>query len=189
MSDRFDSYSTNLDGLIVLQRKLMKDKRGYLERLYCADELRQMNLSKPVAQINHTLTHNIGTVRGLHFQYPPSAETKIVSCIKGRIFDVAVDVRQDSSTFLCWFGEILSEDNLKSMLIPDGFAHGFQTLTSDSEVLYFSTEFYDSQSEGGMHPQDPRLGITWPIPVTELSERDAAHSLVDDSFRGVSFGE
>ena len=140
---------------------------------------------KGIVQINHTLTVMRGTVRGLHFQYPPHAEIKIVSCLRGEVFDVAVDLRQGSPTFLQWHGEILSASNHRTLLIPEGFAHGFQTLSDDCELLYFHTAAYQPSAEGGLNAQDPKLNIFWPETVVELSSRDAGQPLVNEEFVGV----
>ena len=140
---------------------------------------------KGIVQINHTLTTGLGAVRGLHFQYPPHADTKIVSCLRGEVFDVAVDLRQGSQTFLQWHAEILSADNYKTMVISEGFAHGFQTLTEDCEMLYFHTAGYQPSAEGALNVRDPRLNIFWPLVVTDLSPRDAVHPLVTEEFAGV----
>ena len=121
----------------------------------------------------------------MHFQLNPYQEDKIVSCINGEIFDVAVDIREDSPTFLNYYGEILSHENNKSMCIPKGFAHGFQSLSSDCEVLYFHTEFYSSKFERGLRWDDQLLKIDWPLPVTNLSERDMGHKLLNKSFKGI----
>ncbi len=186
MSTRFDILDTPLSGLRVLQRKPIGDSRGYLERLFCREELQTLAPDKPIAQINHTLTASRGTVRGLHFQRPPHAETKFVSCLRGEVFDVAVDLRHNSPTFLRWHAELLSADNHKTLVIPEGFAHGFQTLTDNCEMLYFHTIAYQPGAEGGLNPRDPQLAIQWPLPVAGLSPRDAAHPLLDDAFTGVA---
>lgn len=186
MSARFDILDTPLPGLRLLQRKLMGDSRGYLERLFCSDELQTLIPGKTIAQINHTLTSCCGTVRGIHFQRPPHAEVKFVSCLRGEVFDVAVDLRHNSPTFLRWHAELLSADNHKTLVIPEGFAHGFQTLTDDCEMLYFHTAAYQPGAEGGLNAQDPRLAIRWPLPVAGLSPRDAAHPLLDDGFVGMA---
>jgi dTDP-4-dehydrorhamnose 3,5-epimerase len=123
----------------------------------------------------------------MHFQYPPHAETKIVSCLKGEIFDVAVDIRSDSATFLRWHGEALSAANGKSLLIPEGFAHGFQTLTDDCEVLYLHTAPYAPSKEGALNLRDPHLGITWPLAITEMSDRDRSYPFLSADFPGVLF--
>jgi dTDP-4-dehydrorhamnose 3,5-epimerase len=185
MSSRFDILDTPLKGLKLIQRKPIGDQRGYLERMFCEEELQSLIPGKGIVQINHTLTARRGTVRGLHFQYPPHAEIKLVSCLRGEVFDVAVDLRQGSATFLQWHGEILSAGNHKTLLIPEGFAHGFQTLTEDCELLYFHTAAFQFSAEGGLNAQDPRLDIGWPEPVLELSSRDAAHPPVTEAFQGV----
>ena len=186
MSSSFDILDTPLDGLKLVQRKPVGDHRGYLERMFCEEELQSLIPGKGIVQINHTLTSKRGTVRGLHFQYPPHAETKIVSCLRGEVFDLAVDLRQGSPTILRWHAEILNANNHRSLLIPEGFAHGFQTLTEDCELIYFHTAAYQPDAEGGLNAQDPRLEIHWPEAVTELSSRDAAHPLVAAAFAGVT---
>ncbi len=185
MTKRFDILATALADLQVLQRKPLGDSRGYLERLFCADELAPLLAGRRIVQINHTLTARRGTLRGLHFQRPPYAETKFVSCLRGEVFDVAVDLRRGSATFLHWHGEILSADNHKTLLIPEGFAHGFQTLADACELLYFHTAAYHADAEGGLNAADPRLAIAWPLPITELSARDSGHALLDENFSGV----
>lgn len=186
MNSRFDIFSTSLPGLQLLQRKPIGDNRGYLERLYCAEELQSLIPGKQIVQINHTLTASRGTVRGMHFQHPPYAETKFVSCIQGEVFDVAVDLRRDSPTFLRWHAETLSADNHRTLVIPEGFAHGFQTLTDNCEMLYFHTAPYHAQTEDGLNPTDPRLGISWPLPVSGLSPRDAGHPPLNEDYAGVA---
>lgn len=186
MSTRFDILETPLPGLRLLQRKPIGDSRGYLERLFCTVELQALAPGKHIAQINHTLTASRGTVRGMHFQGPPHAEIKFVSCLRGEVFDVAVDLRHNSPSFLRWHAELLSADNHKTLVIPEGFAHGFQTLTDNCEMLYFHTHTYQPGAEGGLNALDPRLAIKWPLSVTGLSPRDAAHSFLDDNFAGVA---
>lgn len=185
MSSRFDIQKTALDGLSVLRRKPIGDKRGYLERMFCNQDLAELFSGKMITQINRTLTESKGTVRGMHFQNPPHAEIKLVTCLKGEVLDVAVDLRQGSPTFLQWHAEILSGENHKTLAIPEGFAHGFQTLTDDCEMLYFHTESHHPESEGALNAKDPRLGITWPLPVAGMSQRDAEHPFIDPSFSGI----
>lgn len=182
---RFEFITTPLPDLKVVQRKAIEDHRGFLSRFYCVDEFAAAGINKPIAQINHTLTRKKGAVRGLHFQHPPHAETKLVSCLKGEIWDVAVDLRRSSPTFLQWYGEILSASNRKSLLIPEGFAHGFQALTEDCELIYLHTATYHSEAEGALNVADPKLSITWPLPVGDLSDRDRNHPLIDQNFQGV----
>lgn len=182
---RFDFIPTPLPGLKLVQRKAIEDHRGFLSRFYCAEEFAAAGINKPIAQINHTLTRKKGAVRGLHFQHPPHAETKLVSCLKGEIWDVAVDLRSGSPTFLHWHGEILSAENRKSLLIPNGYAHGFQTLTEDCELIYLHTAAYHPEAEGALNVADPGLNIAWPLLVDDLSERDRSHPFIDENFQGI----
>jgi len=184
--DRFDIIETSLQGLQLIQRKLFGDSRGYLERLYCQNDLAELFREKTIVQVNHTLTQKTGTVRGMHFQHSPYAETKFVMCLKGEVYDVAVDVRAGSTTFLQWHGEILSAANHKALFIPEGFAHGFQTLTDDCEMLYFHTAVYQSNAEAALNALEPKLAIRWPLLVTEQSTRDKEHPMINPDFRGVA---
>ena len=185
MKSRFDLVATPLVDLLVLQRLPLGDSRGFLERLFCSGELDAQLGGRRIAQINRTLTARRGTVRGLHFQRPPHAETKFVSCLRGEVLDVAVDLRPDSLTFLHWHSEILSSENHKTLLIPEGFAHGFQTLSDDCEMLYFHTAAHHAPAEDGLNASDPRLAIRWPLPLLELSLRDSALPMLDENFSGV----
>ena len=185
MSVRFDIQTTPLKDLNVLTRKLVGDSRGYFERMFCIDELHNVVANRKIMQINHTLTQKKGSVRGMHFQHSPSAEMKIVSCLRGHVFDVAVDLRPGSVTFLQWHAELLSANNCKTLAIPEGFAHGFQALTDDCEMIYLHTAAYDSTAEGGLNPKDPSLAIQWPLPIAELSARDAGHPMITQDFKGV----
>ena len=184
---RLTVTDTPLVGLKRIQRQYLGDARGCFTRLFCAEELALAGWTKPIAQINHTYTARRGTVRGLHFQHPPHAEQKLVTCLRGEIWDVAVDLRAGSPTFLHWHAERLSRDNGLALLIPEGFAHGFQALTDDVELLYCHSHPYVPQAEGGLHPLDPRLSLPWPLPVGTLSARDAAHPwLAETGFAGVT---
>jgi dTDP-4-dehydrorhamnose 3,5-epimerase len=183
--DWFETRSTPLAGLAVVQRRVREDSRGFFSRFYCANELAAAGFALPVAQINHTRTLRRGAVRGLHFQRPPHAEDKFVSCLRGEVFDVAVDLRRDSPTFLRWHAEVLSADNRVSLMLPQGFAHGFQTLTDDCELLYLHSRAYAPDAEGALYVNDPALAITWPLPIAEMSERDARHAPITPAFRGI----
>lgn len=183
---RFTVTDLPLTGLKRVQRQRLGDSRGFLTRLFCAEELLAAGWTKPIAQINHTHTAKKGTVRGLHFQYAPHAEMKLVSCLRGEIWDVAVDLRVNSPTFLRWHAELLSAENGAAFLIPEGFAHGFQTLTNDVEMLYCHSAAYAAAAESGLNPADPLLGIEWPLPITELSARDRAHAKLGSDFKGVT---
>lgn len=176
---------TPLGGLAVVERRRQDDQRGFFGRLFCAEELGVAGFDASIAQVNHSFTRRRGSVRGLHFQYPPHAEAKFVSCLRGDVFDVAIDLRRGSPTFLHWHAERLSEANRRSLLIPRGFAHGFQTLSDDCELLYLHSAPYAAGAEGGLNPSDPMLGISWPLAFTDISERDAAHAALTPSFNGL----
>lgn len=182
---RFAVTDLPLVGLKLVERQRLGDTRGFLSRLFCAEELTVAGWIKPIAQINHTYTAMQGTVRGMHFQRPPHAEMKLVTCIRGEVWDVAVDVRASSPTFLHWHAERLTADNNRALLIPEGFAHGFQALTSDVELLYCHSAAYSAGAEAGLNPLDARLSITWPLTIAELSARDASHPLIETGFEGV----
>ena len=176
---------TPLAGVKRVQRQRLGDARGHLTRLFCAEELAAAGWDAPIAQINHTLTERRGTVRGLHWQQAPHAELKLVSCLHGEVWDVAVDLRRGSPTFLHWHAERLSADNGVALLIPRGCAHGFQTLTDHVQMLYAHSAAYAQAAEGGLHPLDPRLAVAWPLPVDGLSARDAGHAFIGADFEGV----
>ena len=182
---RFEIQSLPIADLKLVRRQRMGDARGYLSRLFCSDELNSAGWTTPVAQINISATARCGTVRGMHFQYPPHAEFKLVSCLQGAVWDVAVDLRAGSPTFLQWHAEQLSAENGCAMLIPMGFAHGFQTLSDDVELLYCHSTAYQSDSEGALDALDPRLAITWPLSVTERSARDCSHAPLANDFEGL----
>lgn len=184
MSDRFELIQTGIPGLNVFQRKPIGDARGYVERMFCTGELAELLAGRAIVQVNRTCTARRGTVRGLHFQHAPHAETKFVSCLHGEVFDVAVDMRRDSPTFLNWHAEVLSAGNHRTMVVPEGFAHGFQCLADDCELLYFHSAAYRPDAEGGLNAQDPRLAIAWPLPVEGLSQRDASHPMLASDFAG-----
>lgn len=186
MTARFDVIGTAIAGLCLVQRKPLGDSRGYLQRLYCGEELAALGVGGAIVQINHTMTSRRGTVRGMHYQRPPHAETKFVSCLRGEVFDVAVDLRRNSATFLQWHAEVLSADNHRTLVVPEGFAHGFQTLSDDCELLYLHTAAYNPGSEGALNAKDPRLAIKWPLPISERSAKDAAHPLLDNEFSGLN---
>jgi dTDP-4-dehydrorhamnose 3,5-epimerase len=186
LSSRFEVSDTPLEGVKVLERKIIGDDRGFLERLFCAEELAPLIPGRTIVQINRTLTARRGTLRGMHFQYPPHAETKFVSCLRGKVFDVVVDLRDGSPTFLHWHAELLAADNRKTLVVPEGFAHGFQTLVDDSELLYLHTAFYRPESEGAVNARDPLLAIRWPEEITEISSRDKSHPMLKSQYRGIS---
>jgi len=183
---RFTVTTLPLSGLKRIDRQRLGDSRGYLSRLFCAQELASAGWHKPIAQINHTYTAQRGTLRGMHYQRSPHAEMKLVSCIQGEVWDLAVDLRAASPTFLQWHAELLTADNNRALLIPEGFAHGFQTLTDDVQLLYCHSSAHNPEAEGALNAQDPRLAIKWPIAITQISIRDTNHKLIDAKFEGLS---
>jgi dTDP-4-dehydrorhamnose 3,5-epimerase len=183
---RFWITPSPLDGLFVVERKAVEDERGFLSRIFCAEELRTAGWLWPVNQINHAMTKVRGTVRGMHFQSPPAPEAKLVSCIRGAAWDVAVDLRRDSPTFLQWYAEELSAANRRALLIPPGFAHGFQALEPDSELFYVHSAPYSPSHEGALNPRDPRLAIRWPLDVAAISEKDANSPMIEPDFQGIA---
>lgn len=185
MTKRFLYSQTPLEGVWIAERLVNRDERGSFSRLFCADEYEVLIGQRHIQQINHSVNREKGTTRGLHFQKPPFAETKIITCMKGEIYDVAVDIRRGSETFLHWHAEILSADSNKSIVIPEGFAHGFQTLCPDCEVLYLHTGRYMPDHEGGLHILDPAMNISWPLPVSCISERDTLHPRTNNEFPGI----
>jgi len=182
---RFEITDTPIAGLKVIRRKPIEDARGFLSRFFCAGELSLAGFNKAIVQINHTLTRKAGAVRGLHFQHPPAAEAKIISCIRGEVYDVAVDIRQGSPTFLRWHAELLTADNQKSFLLPEGFAHGCQALTDNCEMLYLHSESFRPETVGTLNVSDPAIAVKWPLEITELSERDSRQPFLNADFKGV----
>lgn len=177
---------TPLADLKIVQSLPHRDNRGAFVRFFCAEELRPALGNRQIAQINHSTTSHAGAVRGLHFQRPPHAEMKMVRCLRGRVWDVAVDLRSGSPTFMQWHAQELAQDDAQMLVIPEGFAHGFQALEPESELLYLHTAFYNPSSEGGLRHDDPRLAIAWRLPPQDLSPRDLAHPLLGADFSGVA---
>ena len=176
---------TNLDKCFVITPKEIKDERGGFMRVFCENIFKDQGCEMKFVQINHSFNFKKGTLRGMHFQYFTSSESKLVRCIKGSIFDVVVDLRKNSKTFLKHFYVELSESNKKMILIPEGFAHGFQTLTDNTEVIYHHSNFYNPEFEGGIRFDDIKLGVNWPLIVSEISDRDRKHQPLDNNFIGI----
>lgn len=174
-----------LNGAYIIEPETFEDKRGMFARLYCENELKKIGHSKKILQINHSLTKKRGSLRGMHYQKPPKAEIKMIRCLSGSIFDVIIDIRKESNTFLKWHGEILSTVNRRMIYIPEGFAHGFQTLEPNCELLYFHTEFYSPEFEGAIRYDDPKIGIQWHMSISEISEKDMIHALLSEDFIGI----
>lgn len=180
-----ESRATRLAGLRVIERSVREDTRGFFSRLFCTDEFKALGLHEhatSIAQINHSHTRRRGAVRGLHFQRTPFAEAKVVTCLRGEVFDVAVDLRCNSPTYLRWHAEVLSAANHRSLAIPRGFAHGFQALTDDCELVYLHSQAYVPAADDGLSPSDPALAVAWPLPFSDLSARDAGFAPINASF-------
>lgn len=180
---KFNSLS--LSGLYTVELDLLKDDRGAFARTFCKREFEQIGHSKEFVQLNQSWNTRKGTIRGMHYQVPPFKEVKLIRCVKGAVADVVIDIRKDSPTFLEHVIVELSEDNKRMIYVPEGFAHGFQTLTDNAELIYHHTEFYVPNAEGGLRYNDPALKISWPLPVTAISERDKHHNLIDNNYKGI----
>jgi dTDP-4-dehydrorhamnose 3,5-epimerase len=176
---------TGLAGSFIIDLVPHSDERGWFARYYCREEFRQIGHTKDWEQMNHSMTHTKGSIRGMHYQVSPYREIKMVRCIAGTVFDVVIDLRKGSPTFLKWEGAILSAANKKMLYIPEGFAHGFQSLEDNCELLYHHTEMYMPGAEAGIRYDDPLIGIEWPLAVTTISERDRQHAYLENNFKGV----
>lgn len=179
-------HKTPLDNLYVVESIPYKDERGDFARIFCGNELSELLGSRRIVQMNHSRTTSVGAVRGMHYQIPPDTEMKLVRCLKGRVWDVVVDLRKSSPTFLHWHAQELSPTNNLMMVIPEGFAHGFQVMEADSELLYLHTAFFAPNSERGIKYDDVMLGIDWPEIPTDVSPRDRMHANLDDYFKGIA---
>lgn len=188
MDKKLNIIPTDFDGLFVIKQNKYVDERGSFARIYCEEELQEIS-DINIKQINHSITKYKGTVRGMHFQYEPNIEVKMVKCIKGKVFDVVVDIRKDSHTFLKTFTVELTEKNQKMLYIPKGFAHGFQSLENDTELLYLHSTIYIPSNEGALNVKDPLLNIKWPLTTINLSERDNEHKFLDNNFKGIVINE
>lgn len=177
--------ATPIEGLHEIRHTPVTDARGRFTRLFCEQELAPIRPGLHFTQINLSETRARGTLRGMHYQIPPAAEAKLIRCLRGRVFDVAVDVRAGSPTFLQWHAVELAEDGDNAVFIPEGFAHGFQTLTDDVHLLYMHTAPWTPACGAGLRYDDPRLAIAWPQSATDVSERDHGYAPIDDTFQGV----
>mgnify|MGYP001562965901 CR=1 FL=1 len=187
MTRHVELRRTPLADLLVVQRFPHRDERGTLDRLFDLSGFEELGIDLSVAQVNHASTTRRGAIRGMHVQKPPAADAKLITCLQGKVFDVVVDVRSGSETFLKWFGFILDEKEPVSLLVPEGFAHGFQALVDDCELLYVHGGRYLASAEAGLRHDDPAIGIEWPEPLTEVSERDASHPLVSQDWSGIGW--
>lgn len=177
---------TNIAGVKLIETGSVVDHRGSFSRWFCTKELAPVLGKRVLAQINNSKSLKAGTVRGLHFQKPPHGEMKIVRCIRGRVWDVALDLRAGSPTFLKWYGAELTPQNGLMLAVPEGFAHGYQSLEPESELLYFNTAFYEPAFESAVNHADPLAAIKWPLKVTDLSDRDANVPFLTADFKGLS---
>jgi dTDP-4-dehydrorhamnose 3,5-epimerase len=177
---------TPILGLFVIQLDVFEDERGFFARSFCKNEFKKIGFEKEFVQINHSFNKNKGTIRGMHFQRPPHTETKLIRCIEGSVYDVAVDLRKNSPTYLNYFGLELSSKNLKSILIPDGLAHGFQTLEDNSALIYHHTNFYTPNAEDGVRYNDSRLNISWKLPPININNKDLSYPLINQNFESIS---
>jgi dTDP-4-dehydrorhamnose 3,5-epimerase len=175
---------TPIAGVKIIETEPRTDERGSFGRWFCAQELAPALGKRSIVQINHSKTVNVGTIRGMHYQKPPHAEMKFVRCMKGKVWDIAIDIRTGSPTFLQWVAAELSPESGRMLCIPEGCAHGFQVLEANSELLYLHTAFYEPNSEGGIHHADPQISIPWPLPVTHISKRDAEYPFLT-AFGGI----
>ena len=185
MEPQLKLFPTAIRGVLVAETQLIADSRGVFARLFCENELAMALNGRRIVQANLSGTASAGTVRGMHYQLPPHAEMKLVRCIKGRVWDVAVDLRSGSPTFLKWHAEELTPKNARMLIIPEGCAHGFQVLEPESELLYLHTAAYAPEAERGIRYDTTTLSIYWPLPVTDLSDRDRNHPKISLNFPGI----
>lgn len=176
---------TPIPGATLIELEHRGDHRGFFARQFCEQEFRQAGLPSRIVQVNNSLSAQRGTLRGMHYQLPPDAETKMVRCIRGAIFDVVLDLRPQSPAFGRWHGEELTDGNRHMLLVPKGCAHGFITLSDDAEVLYLVDHPYRPVSERGIRHDDPRFGIEWPMAAAEISEKDRAWPDFDPAWHGI----
>lgn len=169
---------TKLKGAFIVDVERKQDHRGFFARTFCAREFATYNINSTVAQCNLSFNYRKGTLRGMHYQIPPATETKFIRCTKGAIYDVIVDMRPESSTYLQHIGVELTAENHRALYVPGMFAHGYQTLADETEVIYQVSEFYTPNTERGLRYDDPSLEIDWPLPVSEISEKDTNWSLL-----------
>jgi dTDP-4-dehydrorhamnose 3,5-epimerase len=176
---------TAISGVTLVETAPYRDERGHFYRAFCNNELAPIIGSRTIEQINVSRTLSVGSIRGMHFQRSPHAEMKLIRCIKGKVWDVAVDLRKGSDTFLQWHAVELSGENCKMIVIPEGCAHGFQVLEPESELLYLHTASYSIESEGGVRFDEPLVLINWPLPVSDISPRDKSHPFLQSDFLGL----
>lgn len=176
---------TKLKGAFVILLQLISDDRGGFARTFCKKEFGQIGHTKEFVQLNHSYNTLKGTIRGMHYQVPPYQEIKLIRCVKGIVNDVIIDVRKDSETFLQYVSVELSEQNKKMIYVPEGFAHGFQTLSDNTELIYHHTHYYTPNADAGLNYADEALNIKWNLPVSIISEKDKKYKLINNTFKGI----
>ena len=176
---------TSLKGSYIIDLEPFADDRGWFARTFSKDEFGNIGHYKEWVQLNHSYTKQKGTIRGMHFQIPPFSEIKLVRCISGAVYDVIIDLREKSSTFLNYLGVDLSSVNKKMIYIPEGFAHGFQALTDDCELIYHHSQMYMPGVEAGIKYDEPLVNIHWPLPVSKISKKDNTHPRLPVNFKGI----
>ncbi|NND33202.1 MAG: dTDP-4-dehydrorhamnose 3,5-epimerase [Saprospiraceae bacterium] len=177
--------ATEIKGVYTIDVDPFEDNRGWFARLYCRREFAAVGLHEDYVQVNQSVTHRKGSIRGMHYQLPPHAEVKLVRCLRGAVYDVAIDLRKGSPTFLNYYGLELSESNRRMIYIPKGFAHGFQTLTDECSLIYQHSAFYEPTAERGIRYDDPVIKIKWPLTISDISEKDKNLIFIDRLFDGI----
>jgi dTDP-4-dehydrorhamnose 3,5-epimerase len=172
-----------LKGLFTIELITLNDERGFFARTFCKEKFSEIGFNEEFVQFNHSFNSLKGTIRGMHYQKAPFSETKLIRCVQGSVYDVAIDLRKDSPTYLKYFGVELSAQNLNCILIPHGFAHGFQTLEDNTSLIYHHTNFYTPNTEGGIRHNDPAIDIQWKLAPINLSQRDLTHPLINNNFQ------
>jgi len=185
MGKRFNFTRKNRNSSHQIKRKKIIDSRGFFERIYCRKEFFTLLKNKNIKQINRAYTIKKATLRGMHYQTGGSLEDKIVTCIKGKVFDVIVDIRKNSKNFLKWYGTTLDSQSNFSNFVPYGFAHGYQTLTDECEIIYFHTDYYYKQSSKIISCFDPKIGVQWPLKTRLISIKDKEKTFINNSFEGI----
>lgn len=185
MSEFLSIIETDISGLKLLQHAIFRDDRGQFSRVFCRDSLSSSSIDPTAAQINFTFTKKRGCLRGLHYQVSPHSERKIIACVRGAIFDVVVDLRHGSKSFLQWRGFELAGDSGRSLIVPAGFAHGFIALTDEVEMLYIHDHPFVADAQRGIRYNDPAISIAWPIPIAQLSQKDADYPVLPSDFVGL----
>lgn len=177
---------THLSGVFTIKLDFLTDDRGFFARTFCKKEFSNFGFNVEFVQFNHSFNLAKGTIRGMHYQKPPFAETKLIRCVQGSVYDVAIDLRKDSPTYLQYFGTELSSSNINSIIIPEGFAHGFQTLEDNTSLIYHHSNYYTPNTEEGIRYDDPKINIQWQLPPVNISQRDLTHPFISTNFQAIS---